>query len=93
MSTPTMLSTTARIAEPTSAMSATLKTGQFGSWRKSTTWPRNGAGARNRRSIRLPIAPPRMPPSTTAHQTLVSVRAVCTMAKATPIARALMMIV
>ena len=78
-----MLSTTARIAEPTRAMSATLNTGQFGSCRKSTTCPRNGAGARNSRSIRLPRAPPRIPPSTTAHHTLVRVRAVRTMKNAT----------
>ena len=38
-------------------MSATLNTGQCGSAKKSTTWPRNGPGSRNRRSIRLPADP------------------------------------
>jgi len=32
-----MVKMTMRIADPTIDMSATLKTGQFGNWRKSTT--------------------------------------------------------
>ena len=38
-------------------MSATLKIGQCGSMRKSTTWPRSGPGSRKSRSVRLPVMP------------------------------------
>lgn len=34
-------------------MSAPLKMGQYGNWRKSTTWPRRTAGARNNRSSQV----------------------------------------
>ena len=43
-------------------MSATLKIGQFGSWRKSMTCPRNGPGSRSIRSVRLPVMPARIAP-------------------------------
>src|SRR5699024_9009641 len=61
--TPNSPRATIRIAPPTTPMSATLKTGQFGSSRKSTTAPWKGDGSRSRRSWMLPSAPPRMSPS------------------------------
>ena len=54
------------IAANVRAMSATLNTGQWVRCRKSTTWPRNGAGSRRMRSVRLPSAPPSSSPSPSA---------------------------
>ena len=51
-------------------MSATLKTGQWGSIRKSTTWPWNGSGSRTMRSVRLPLTPPSSSPRASAHPVL-----------------------
>src|SRR5690625_3903070 len=57
-----------RIAPPTTAIPATLKTGQLGSWRKSTTSPRNGPGGRSSRSWMFPSAPPRIRDIAIAYQ-------------------------
>ena len=38
-------------------MSATLKTGKFGTMNRSTTWPCSGSGSRKIRSVRLPTTP------------------------------------
>src|SRR5690606_8223461 len=55
-------------------MSATLKIGKFGNARKSTTWPRNGAGSRNSRSVRLPSTPASRKPRATPQPGLASRR-------------------
>ena len=47
-------------------MSATLKTGQYGSSRKSITWPRSTPGGRNNRSVRFPATPAHNSPMATA---------------------------
>ena len=56
-------------------MSATLKTGQWGSIRKSTTCPRSGPGSRSSRSVRLPATPASSSPSATAQTRLPTRRA------------------
>ena len=47
-------------------MSATLKIGQYGSSRKSITWPRSTPGGRNSRSVRFPATPAHSSPMATA---------------------------
>ena len=54
---------------------ATLKIGQYGTAMKSTTWPCNPPGNRKTRSVRLPSAPPIIPPIASAHQTERRLRA------------------
>src|SRR5829696_425709 len=60
---------TIRIAPIVMAESATLNVGKSPTCTKSTTAPRRNPGARNRRSIRLPSAPP----STSDNPTTISV--------------------
>ncbi|OLT32168.1 hypothetical protein BJF84_03185 [Rhodococcus sp. CUA-806] len=54
--------------------SATLNTGHHPTETKSTTWPCSGPGARKKRSIKLPSAPPRTSPRPRAHSGERSVR-------------------
>ncbi len=54
--------------------SATLKIGQCGSCRKSTTWPRKAPGDRKTRSVRLPSTPASRKPSPIAQPVLCSRR-------------------
>src|SRR5699024_5778907 len=65
--TPNSPRATMRIAPPTTPMSATLKTGQCGSSRKSTTAPGKAEGERSSRSWVLPSAPPMIRPGATAY--------------------------
>ena len=64
-----------RQAAETTQMSATLKIGQCGSSRKSTTCPFANDGSRRNRSVRLPSAPPISRPRPSAHARLRSLRA------------------
>ena len=56
-------------------MSATLKTGKFGSMKKSTTCPRRKPGCRTSRSVRFPATPPSRNPSAIAQPVLPRRRA------------------
>src|SRR3974390_1569454 len=56
------------MAPPTTEGPATLKTGHQPTDKKSPKCPRRGPGAPEKRSTRLPMAPPRITPSPTAHQ-------------------------
>ena len=85
---PRAASSTARTPPHTMHESATLKTGQCGSWIQSTTSPRNTPGERSSRSVRFPAAPPSSSPSVTAQGRLRSRREVRRMKMITPIAMA-----